>query len=199
MGLEGSEIMVNGKPARFPLPGKHNLADALAAWAIAREIPVRAESVRKGLESVKPLFGRSEVIRGPVTVFRDCYNANPESMNEAVAFCDSLDWQKGRKMYVIGSMLELGADSEEAHRELGRQLAASTASEVFLYGEETVPAREEAEMAGVGRWFFHTNDMEQLKERLILTVREGDFVLHKGSRGCVLERLDEALSQRTQR
>jgi UDP-N-acetylmuramyl pentapeptide synthase len=70
---------------------------------------------------------------------------------------------------------------------------------MFLYGEETVPAREEAERAGEGRRFFHTNDMEQLKERLSLTVREGDFVLLKGSRGCALERLDEALSQRTQK
>ncbi|MDR1857889.1 MAG: UDP-N-acetylmuramoyl-tripeptide--D-alanyl-D-alanine ligase, partial [Treponema sp.] len=105
MGLDGSEIIWDGQRIRFALPGRHSLADALAAIAIAREVPVGTAAIRQGLESVSPLFGRGEILRGRATVIRDCYNSNPESLAEALQFCESLDWQ-GRRVYVIGDMLE---------------------------------------------------------------------------------------------
>ncbi|MDR1319493.1 MAG: Mur ligase domain-containing protein, partial [Treponema sp.] len=92
LGLGGTEILWNGEAVRFALPGRHNLADAIAALAIAREIPVGVRAVKQGLEGVRPLFGRSEILEGPVTIIRDCYNANPESVEQALDFCDSLDW-----------------------------------------------------------------------------------------------------------
>jgi UDP-N-acetylmuramoyl-tripeptide--D-alanyl-D-alanine ligase len=91
-GLRGSEIRWAGENIRFPLPGRHNIKNALAALALAREVSVSNRAIREGLESVKPLFGRSEILEGPVTVIRDCYNASPESTAEALAFCDGLDW-----------------------------------------------------------------------------------------------------------
>jgi UDP-N-acetylmuramoyl-tripeptide--D-alanyl-D-alanine ligase len=190
-GLGGTEFEWAGETVRFGLPGRHNFRNALAAIAIARELPVSDRAIREGLESVRPLFGRGEVLEGPVTVIRDCYNANPESMAGAIAFCDHLEWP-GRKVYVTGSMRELGRLSVDAHEQLGRLLAVSSANMIFLYGEETAAAAEVLKDAG-GVPFFHTTEMGKLSEALGDFVRPGDLVLLKGSRGCALESLTEVL------
>ncbi|MDR1618415.1 MAG: UDP-N-acetylmuramoyl-tripeptide--D-alanyl-D-alanine ligase [Treponema sp.] len=192
-GLGGTEFEWAGEKVRFGLPGRHNFGNALAAIAIARELPVSDRAIREGLESVRPLFGRGEVIGGPVTVIRDCYNANPESMAEAIAFCDHLEWP-GRKIYVVGSMRELGRFSVDAHEQLGRLLAASSAEMIFLYGEETAAAAEALKNAG-GIPFFHTAGMRELSEILGEFVHPGDLVLLKGSRSCALESLTDVLLQ----
>jgi UDP-N-acetylmuramoyl-tripeptide--D-alanyl-D-alanine ligase len=184
LGIDGSEIVWDGKRARLALPGKYNLANAFAAIAIAREIPVSAEAVRHGLESVKPLFGRGEIIRGKATVIQDCYNSNPESLAAALEFCESLDWP-GRRVYIIGDMLELGEDSGKAHEGIGRLLADSKADMVFFYGKETAAALG---AFGTGR-FLHTCNINELKTAVNACVRDGDLVLLKGSRGCALERV----------
>ncbi|MDR2070769.1 MAG: UDP-N-acetylmuramoyl-tripeptide--D-alanyl-D-alanine ligase [Treponema sp.] len=194
LGLEGTEITWEGISVRFCLPGKYNLRNALAAAAIARAVPVSAQAVREGLGSVKPLFGRSEILRGPVTVIRDCYNANPESMAEAIGFCDGLDWP-GRRVYVIGSMLELGTASAAAHSRIGRLLAASKADMAFLFGPETGAAAnalaEAAAKVPAGHKIpcFHTDTMSELSRAVKAYIRPGDLVLLKGSRGCALEQV----------
>ncbi|GHV61584.1 UDP-N-acetylmuramoyl-tripeptide--D-alanyl-D-alanine ligase [Spirochaetia bacterium] len=202
LGLGGSEIIWAGEAVRFSLPGKHNLRNAIAAVAIAREAPVSNRAIREGLAGIKPLFGRSEIFEGRVTVIQDCYNANPESAAEAVGFCDDLEYG-GRKIYVMGSMLELGDTSEEAHRELGRRLAASSADRVFLYGKEMELAAEafaaSPEMKGgrSGVSAFHTNSITELSRALEEFVEDGDLVLLKGSRLCALEQLTGMLVAET--
>ncbi|MDR3139452.1 MAG: UDP-N-acetylmuramoyl-tripeptide--D-alanyl-D-alanine ligase [Treponema sp.] len=194
-GLEGMDIFWEGAAARFGLPGVYNLRNALAAAAIAREVPVSADAIREGLASAKPFFGRSEVLKGAVTVIRDCYNANPESAEEAVALCDSLSWP-GRRVYVIGSMLELGDCSGEAHRRLGRVLALSRADRIYLYGGETRAALEILEKVPAESRIscFYTDDMEELSRSIEGYVRPGDLVLLKGSRACALEDLTEIVT-----
>jgi UDP-N-acetylmuramoyl-tripeptide--D-alanyl-D-alanine ligase len=198
-GLDGAEITWEGKSAHFGLPGRHNLKDAVAALALARAAGVGGEAVRKGLAAVKPLFGRSEILvracpgGGELTVLRDCYNSNPSSAAEAVAFCEGLDWA-GRKIYVIGSMLELGAASAAAHEELGRTLAASGADRVFFYGEETEAAVRAFCAAANRERAFHTGSLENLSAALADYVHAGDLLLLKGSRGCALERLLDAIA-----
>jgi UDP-N-acetylmuramoyl-tripeptide--D-alanyl-D-alanine ligase len=190
LGLEGFRLSWEGQPVFFRLPGRCNLANALAALAIAGEIPVGAAAVRRGLEKARPLFGRNEILRGPVTVIRDCYNANPESMAAALDFCDGIDWP-GRKIYVIGAMMELGEDAPGAHEELGRRLAASGAAVVFLYGTPTLPALGALKRARGKIKNFYAAGMEELRGLFEGQVREGDMVLLKGSRSCELERLCE--------
>ncbi|MDR3020282.1 MAG: UDP-N-acetylmuramoyl-tripeptide--D-alanyl-D-alanine ligase [Treponema sp.] len=188
LGLDGTELVWAGEKIRFALPGKHNLDNALAAIAIAKEISISSGAIKKGLESVKPLFGRLEILKGQITVIRDCYNANPESTAKAIEFCDSLEWQ-GRKIYVIGEMLELGAASGDAHAKIGASLSASKADGIFLFGKETEAAA--SYLASNGGTFFHTNNMEELIPALKNYVKQGDIVLLKGSRGCALERITE--------
>jgi UDP-N-acetylmuramoyl-tripeptide--D-alanyl-D-alanine ligase len=190
LGLDGSEITWAGQRLRFALPGRHNLANALAAIAIAREVPVSDQAIRHGLESARSLFGRSEILHGRVTVIQDCYNSNPESVTEALEFCESLNWQ-GRLIYVIGDMLELGDHSPKAHEDLGRLLLESKADMVFLYGSETAATAPVLKNGPLS--FMHTRDMDELSRALDSYVRGGDLVLLKGSRGCALERLSAVL------
>jgi len=190
LGLDGTEITWAGQRVRFALPGRHNLANAFTAIAIAQEVPVSADAIRQGLESVKPLFGRGEIIQGRVTVIQDCYNSNPESVIEAVEFCDSLDWP-GRKIYVLGEMRELGGDSRAAHEDLGRLLSGSKAGKVFLFGDEIRPAAEILKNSALD--YMHTSDMDELSRAIDACARDGDLVLLKGSRGCALERLSSVL------
>jgi UDP-N-acetylmuramoyl-tripeptide--D-alanyl-D-alanine ligase len=190
LGLRGTGITWAGEKVLFRLPGKHNLADAVAAIAIARELGIRDRAIREGLELARPLFGRSEILEGDVTLIRDCYNSNPESAAAAISFCDDLEYP-GRKVYVLGSMLELGKDSAAAHRELGSSLAYCAADMLFLYGEEMEGAA--TELAKTDAEYFYTNSMEELTDSLRDYVEPGDLVLLKGSRGCALERLSPAL------
>jgi UDP-N-acetylmuramoyl-tripeptide--D-alanyl-D-alanine ligase len=188
LGLDGTLIHWEGFRIRFPLFGPHNLANALGAIAMAIELGVAPAEVRDGLEAVAPLFGRSQIIRGPVTVVLDCYNANPDSMERALSFIQTLPWT-GRKLAVLGAMRELGAESAESHRALGRMLAASSLDGLLLFGDEMGEAWREIEgspLAGRSAW---TADYAVLVKEARALARAGDLILVKGSRGTELERL----------
>ncbi len=186
MGLGGTIIHWEGSLVRFPLFGPHNLANALGAISVARELGVPNAEVRDGLESVTPLFGRSQVIEGPVTVIADCYNANPDSMDRSLDFLESLPWA-GRKIAVLGSMRELGERTDAAHEALGRRLRASPLDAILLLGPEMERALQASEGATAHcRWFA---SIDPLASYLTPFIREGDLVLLKGSRSLEMEGL----------
>jgi UDP-N-acetylmuramoyl-tripeptide--D-alanyl-D-alanine ligase len=110
-------------------------------------------------------------------------------MEEAISFCDHVEWP-GRRVYVIGSMLELGEASREAHERLGPMLAESRADLLFLFGRETEDTARVLATRKVS--CVHTDNIETLSAK-IANLREGDLVLLKGSRGCSLERLCSVL------
>ncbi len=193
LGLEGYEIEWRGDRFRFPLPGSHNLLDAIAAMALAERAGASSADVAAGLSSVKPLFGRSEILRGEATVIRDCYNANPDSVVAAIELCDGLAWG-GRRAYVLGSMLELGGESEAAHRRIGRAAGRSAAQALFFFGEEARPAFDEARLSGFRGLAVFESDFDALRRTVTAFVRPGDLVLLKASRGMALERLSEYLA-----
>jgi UDP-N-acetylmuramoyl-tripeptide--D-alanyl-D-alanine ligase len=196
MGLGGTLIHWEGSLVRFPLFGPHNLANALGALSVARELGVPNAEIRDGLEAVAPLFGRSQVITGDVTVIADCYNANPDSMTRALEFLEALPW-KGRRIAVLGGMRELGEMTGPAHAELGGRLRGTGLDAVFLFGAEMEHARNAAAGGASAARIFWTVDMESLGKRLKSLVRAGDVVLLKGSRGLELERLLPLLTARS--
>ncbi|MCL2443767.1 MAG: UDP-N-acetylmuramoyl-tripeptide--D-alanyl-D-alanine ligase [Treponema sp.] len=192
LGLEGTEIIWAGEKIHFAMPGKHNLEDVMAAIAIAKEISISNKAIKQGLESVKPLFGRLEILKGSrAVVICDCYNANPESTAKSIEFCDSVEWPK-RKVYVIADMLELGDNSVCEHNKLGSVLSASDADKVFLFGNEVKITAEY--MSNNGRTFFYSDDFNELSAALDDYIDTGDLVLLKGSRGRALERLSDVLT-----
>lgn len=193
LGLEGYGVEWEGRSFRFPLAGRHNLLDGIAAMAVASRLGTPADEVAEGLASVRPLFGRSEIQKGEVTLVKDCYNANPDSVAAAMELCDDIEWP-GRRVYVLGSMLELGPESEAAHRGVGARAGASKAAALFFFGEESRAAFEGAREAGFRGLLVYETDFDRLRESARSFVRPGDLVLLKASRGMALERLADALA-----
>jgi UDP-N-acetylmuramoyl-tripeptide--D-alanyl-D-alanine ligase len=188
LGLDGTCIHWEGSRIRFPLFGPHNLSNALGAISVARELGIPKNEIKEGLESVKPLFGRSQIIRGPFTVLFDGYNANPDSMEKALCFMEELEW-RGKKIAVLGGMRELGAESAEAHRALGRRLVEARLDTVMLFGEEMGDAWRELSPSPLASGSMWTTELSTLASGVRAAVRDGDLVLVKGSRGMELERL----------
>ncbi len=191
-GLDGFDLSWDALEFHFPLPGRHNLLNAIAAAAVSSRAGASAAEVAEGLSSLKPLFGRSEIVKGDFTIVRDCYNANPDSTAAAMALCDSVSW-RGKRVYVLGSMLELGTESRVAHSEMGEMAGKSAANALFFFGEETRPAFDAATLTGFpGLVLFETN-FDRLLSAVRGYVTSGDLVLLKASRGMALERISDAL------
>lgn len=130
-----------------------------------------------------------------VRVLNDAYNASPLSMRAALDTFSSLSAE--RKVAVLGDMLELGAYSKEAHREAGRQAAATGLDLLITVGEASAEAAQAAVEAGLDRGkVLHCASADEAAEECARRVRPGDFVLLKGSRGVRLERVAEALARR---
>lgn len=192
LGLDGYDLSWDGLEFRFPLPGKHNLLDAIGAAALASRAGASASDVAGGLASVRPLFGRSEILKGEFTLLRDCYNANPDSVEAAIGLCDSIEWA-GRRAYVLGSMLELGHESEAAHREMGEIAGQSAANALFFFGEETRPAFDAARLTGFRGLIVYETNIDRLIAAVRGYIAPKDLALLKASRGMALERLSDAL------
>jgi len=188
LGLDGTLIRWEGLRIRFPLFGRHNLLNALGALTLATELGASKESVREALEAAAPLEGRSQILRGGPTVIQDCYNANPESMRRLLEFVKPLAWP-GRKIAVLGSMLELGEATHEEHRLLGAEAARAGFDCLLLFGEEMAGAYEELRRTGYSGYAEWTADFGALRQQLRNLARAEDLVVLKGSRGMELERL----------
>ena len=196
LGLGGWELRYAGLPMRLALPGAHNLSNALASIRVAELFGVDPGDIAAGLEAQAPLSGRGEILCGPVCIVNDCYNANAESTLAALSFCDEAELP-GRRIYVLGSMKELGTESEAAHRRVGAAAAESRADALFFLGEEARWAYLEASARRPdSSETRHYERFEDLSSALKSFVREGDTVLLKASRSMALERLIDVLNVR---
>ncbi len=186
-GLSGSVITINNEEIHLPLIGSYNIQNALCAISVAGFLGIGNDKIKEGIESAIPLFGRGEIIKGRVTIVLDCYNANPESVVKAIDFLNSVYW-RGRKIIIIGSMKELGSDTEKYHKEIGKKISAAGIDAAFLYGSEMKAAYNVA-VKNEFEQIFWTEDYKRLEEELLNYIKEGDIVLIKGSRSMELERI----------
>ncbi len=179
---------------RLAVTGRQHVAAALASIAVAREIGLSDAEIASGLERFQPVGGRCRPMKvGPWTVIDDTYNASPTSM---AAACDLLkDWQgPGRRWLVVGDMLELGPDSPEFHRQLGRRAARSNIDGLIAVGPQagdTIAAAREAGMSA-GQLAV-CKDFATVFLHLDCWLTPGDVVLIKGSRGMRMEQVIEQL------
>ena len=167
----------------LPASGRHHVLDALAAAAAGHEMGLTMEEIRDGLESFKNVGGRMERIpfKGAVIV-NDCYNASPASM---CASLDVLARAGGRKIALLGDMLELGENEAELHRSVGRKAAEVGLYALVAVGQRAAFIGEGAREAGFENVVF--SDKDGAAEYLSSILREGDTLLVKASRGMALE------------
>lgn len=185
----------------LPMPGRHNVMNALAAASVATCFDIEPHVIAEALESAAPSQMRGEVLRldGELTVVDDSYNSNPHSllsMAEAVAQ-DGGGGDVKRRVIVAGEMLELGAESAAIHRETGREIGSLKVDVVWGvqgHARELVEGAREAGMSEAATAFFDTS--AEAAAALVKIVGAGDMVLVKGSRGVHTETIVEALKKR---
>ena len=166
-------------PVEMALEGEHFVSDALAAIAVGLKMGVSVERIQAALASFRNMAGRQEIFeQNGFTIIKDCYNAGPESMAAAL---NVLSGRKGRKIAVLGDMLELGDCAPAEHEKLGKT-AAEKADLIFAYGPNAVYV---AEGSGGKAQIF--DDHKVLADTLKAAARPGDVILFKGSRGMHME------------
>ena len=149
------------------------------------QLGVTPEEAVRGLAKYTPsgMRQRMKIVNG-IKFIEDCYNASPDSQRAALKMLSEI--KADRKIAVLGDMLELGAISEESHRNAGL-LAAKTKVDIFMtYGERSLASAEKARECGV-REVYGFTDKKALADKLFETLKPGDAVLFKASRGMALE------------
>jgi UDP-N-acetylmuramoyl-tripeptide--D-alanyl-D-alanine ligase len=178
----------------FPLNGKHNVLNALAAAAVGHVFGMPVENIAASLETVKPPPQRGEILRFArgFTVINDTYNSNPDALLSMVKTLAEIGAGATRKILIAGEMRELGEDSARIHHETGRQIAEIGVDKIFGVEGFARDLLEGAKDAGVGETEFYENS-EIAGEKFVDEIRAGDFVLIKGSRGVRTEKVVEKL------
>jgi UDP-N-acetylmuramoyl-tripeptide--D-alanyl-D-alanine ligase len=190
--------------AELPLPGRHNLLNALAAAAVATCFEIAPEEIARALSSATASEMRGELLNfaAGFSAIDDCYNSNPRSLlSMARALAEARgaatgEGEQARRTFVLaGEMLELGETGAELHREAGREIARMGID--VLWGvrglaSELVAGARDAGMQAAR--FFETT--EEAGAALLEEVRTGDLLLVKGSRGVHMERIIELLRER---
>lgn len=202
-GLDGSLIQIGDFKALLTLPGKYNYKNALGAIALAKHLSLTDQEIARGIEELKAMFGRSQVLHGKYTVLQDCYNANPDSMEKAIDFVSSVT-SSCKKIFVLGDMLELGESSFKDHQAVGKQALSSSADMVIFIGKEMKAAFDAAESGNstdgkssskIFKYFEGHSDADIEKACSVIKdfAGEKDILLVKASRGMGLERIRENL------
>ncbi|MFH1386165.1 MAG: UDP-N-acetylmuramoyl-tripeptide--D-alanyl-D-alanine ligase [bacterium] len=167
----------------LPLPGEHNIYNALAAIAVAKILKIKKPAIKKGLETFKPSSKRMEVINRPdgTKIINDTYNANPQSMAATLKVLAGIERPNVKRIAVLGSMLELGKRSKAAHAKIIKLAKQLKIDKVLTFGEfwpSLAPA-------------------EKTKKNLIKKLRQliapRDIILIKGSRGMRMEDVVDAI------
>ena len=188
---DGSRFMVTWSNERHdyavPLPGRHNVSNALAALAAGFVLGLTPQEMQTGLGNLEGTKMRYEAASvGAWTFINDAYNASPSSMCASLETTAAL--YPGRRIAVLGDMLELGTAAEEAHRRIGRRAAELGFAAVVTYGPQARWIHEEAAAAGCGMC-RHAETHEEAAAYLREILAEGDTVLFKGSRGMRMEQV----------
>ncbi len=219
LGIEGvsaSFITPKGNfKAVIPIPGDHNIYNALAAAAVGQNLGLRLDEIREGMEAVTTISGRVNFLHlGGVTLIDDCYNANPSSMRASLAV---LARAKGRRIAVLGDMGELGENAPAMHYEVGK--AAAEDGIEILYaagklGQEIAKGARETDLArGERNSSLHTEtsdssaragqmeiyaypDRDAMLADLLLQLHRGDTVLVKASHFMGFEKLVKAVQEK---
>ncbi len=192
-GTEHSQFMMHfpgeSVAVRLPLSGIHNVRNACTAAAVAHALGIDSQQIKMALESVSPVSGRLQPMRGMngCTLFDDSYNANPLSVAAAAEFLAQLP---GENWLVLGDMKELGNDAAALHREAGENARASGIDRLLALGELASNAVE-----GFGEHGSWYGSVDALVDTLTRSLNEATNVLVKGSRSMHMERVVDALRE----
>ncbi|MCC8141390.1 MAG: UDP-N-acetylmuramoyl-tripeptide--D-alanyl-D-alanine ligase [Lachnospiraceae bacterium] len=181
LGLAGMEAVLHFPDEdcaiKEPIPGVHNIYNACAAACVGDVLGLTYAEICAGIAAAKTLSGRANVIEaGGIVIIDDCYNASPNAMRASL---DVLSKANGRRIAVLGDMLELGDNERALHREVGAYAAESGIDRLYCSGELAKELADEAAAAGCDTRYCETK--EALISELLSDIKKGDTVLVKAS------------------
>lgn len=191
-----TEVTINGYRYRVPLFGTHQVYNLLAAVGVVEALGLSL----KGIDTEKIVFEtapmRGQTVRhGEITWILDCYNANPESVRLGLETFGQTP-VSGRRVLILGDMLELGSESAMYHRRVGHQISQQPVDLIILVGPQMRMAADNAVAEGVAAAvLYHFDSVTQAQAPVRELLRAGDVVYLKGSRGIGLERLYDAVRE----
>lgn len=176
--------------AAVPSAGEHHILNALAAFCVGTSFGMSPEQIVPAFMNYQASGMRQRIEkRGEKTVILDCYNASPTSMKSSLSVLGNIKCE-GRKIAVLGDMLELGAESERLHAGLAD--LSDNADIFFLYGTEMKALETALRAKDVP--VFHSKDKAEITRLLLEKIKDGDAVLFKGSRGMRMEEIAEKVN-----
>ncbi len=172
-------------PITLPVEGLHHVIDSLAAVSVGLDMGLMPEEIAESLAYFQNMEGRQEIFEAKgCTIIKDCYNAGPESMAAALAVLGN---RPGRRIAVLGDMLELGVTAKAEHYKVGR-IAAEHADILLCYGPNSHKMRSGAITGGMNSNSAKDfTDREKMANILRQLVKPGDTILFKGSNGMHME------------
>ncbi len=171
----------------IPAYGRHMVYAALEGAAVGMKFGLSDDEIIRGIAAYETVGRRANVIdTGYITIIDDCYNANPDSVKCAI---DSMSDSTGRRVCVLGDMLEMGTARTERHADIGRYAAAHGVELLLCVGEMS----ENTARAAEGITSLHFKDNASLIAALPELIKKGDMVLVKASHSMKLEEISEAL------
>lgn len=190
--VDGHAVMVIGAqryPLTLPVPGRHNVLNAMAAAATAHALGVAPETIRDGLQAFRPADGRltRRTGRAGAELLDDTYNANPASL---AAGLDVLAEAEAPRWLILGDMGELGADAADLHADAGRKARAAGVTRLLAVGPLS-----EAAVEAFGAGAEHFPDRDALVASAKRAMTSGVTVLVKGSRSMGMEAVVQALEE----
>ena len=174
-------------PLEIPLPGRHNVMNALAATAAALAAGISPTAIQQGIATVQSAKGRMEqhFLPNGVRLIDDTYNANPFSLRAAVAILATCP---GEKILILGDMRELGPEEVALHTEAGKHIASTHIDRLITYGTLT-----EHTSRAFGKEAKHFSSHAELLFALRPLLKKGVTVLIKGSRSMEMDKIVTAL------
>ena len=195
--LTGVQAKLNGpkweSAVRIPIPGQHNVYNALAAMVAAEHLGMSREEILSGIEHAATIDGRNNFIqKNGITVIDDCYNANPVSMRASL---EVLSHASGRTIAVLGDMGELGAEEASLHYQVGEAVAEFGIDVLFTAGELSKEMIRAVEAADCATEVYGFDTKEEMIPQLKALVKEGDTILVKASHFMDFPKVVEALTE----
>lgn len=197
------KVKIEGKDYQFSVrvPGEHQVYNALAAILTGIRYSIPIEKIIQGVRGFVPSGMRQNVIELPCyTMIKDCYNASPVSMKSGLdVLARTASGRNGRKVAILGDMLELGEFSEQAHRDIGKLVCDFRVNCLVTVGEMAKNIADSAVERGFNAscaYVFYNN--ESAKENLAGILQPGDTILLKASRGMKLEELADYITNHSE-
>lgn len=176
--IDGSVFSIDRDEFYIRLPGMGAIKSAILATSVAKHYGITKDAIRKGLDSVAPIPHRLEIKRrGSITIVDDSYNSNPDSLLNSISVVKRLS---GRKVAVLGPMLELGSKSHKLHRDSGMRIRGKI-DRLIAIGEQA-----KGFMEGFGEGIL-VKDKDEAFKKLKSILRDGDVILFKSSHLLHLE------------